>query len=193
MESTSIPVKVLRHFLLIPRLLRIYCCRHIVLLMKWHGKNLSIDGKVQSILDSLAWKEVQKINSKFFEELRKVKLDLALDGMNLFADKLTRHSTWPIFLMNYNLPGWMVMKHFFVMLSLLIPRKESVKSANVDVYLEPLVDKLLILWDGVPTVDMSNSPCAKKCNSMVKSCRFIDGGRKIAKSFKLLQGLDCLE
>ena len=143
--STSIPVKVLRHFPLIPRLLRMYRCRDIASLMKWQGKNSSTDGKVRSVLDSPAWKEVQKIDSGFFEEIRNVKLGLALDGMNPFADKSTRHSTWPVFLLNYNLPGWMVTKHFFVMLSLLIPGKESVTSGNVDVYLEPLMDELLVL------------------------------------------------
>ena len=158
--STSIPVKVLRHFPLIPRLLRMYRCRDIASLMKWQGKNSSTDGKVRSVLDSPAWKEVQKIDSGFFEEIRNVKLGLALDGMNPFADKSTRHSTWPVFLLNYNLPGWMVTKRFFVMLSLLIPGKESVTSGNVDVYLEPLVDELLVLWDGVPAVDMSDSPRA---------------------------------
>ena len=56
----------------------------------------------------------------------------------------------------------MVTKCFFVMLSLLIPGKESVKSTNVDVYLESLVDELLILWEGVPAVDMSDSPRPKK-------------------------------
>ena len=160
--SSSIPVKVLRHFPLIPRLLRMYRCRDIAGRMKWHDKNPSTDGKVRSVLDSPAWKEVEKIDSEFFKESRNVKLGLALDGMNPFADKSTRHSTWPVFLVNYNLPGWMVTKRFFVMLSLLIPGKESVKSANVDVYLEPLVDELLTLWEGVPAVDMSDSPRPKK-------------------------------
>lgn len=155
--STSIPVKVLRHFLLIPRLLRMYRCRDIAALMKWHGQNPSTDGKMRSVLDSPAWKEVKNIDSAFFEEVRNVKLGLALDGMNPFAEKSTRHSTWPVFLLNYNLPGWMVTKRFFVMLSLLIPGKESVKSGNIDVYLEPLVDELLVLWDGVPAVDMADS------------------------------------
>jgi len=126
--------------------------------MRWHESNPSVDGKVRSVLDSEAWKEDKNIDSTFFEESRNVKLGLALDGMNPFANKSTKHSTWPVFLLNYNLPGWMVTKRFFVMLSLLIPGKESVKSANIDVYMEPLVDELLLLWDGVLAVDMSKSP-----------------------------------
>jgi len=124
--------------------------------MRWHEKNPTTDGKMRSVIDSPAWKEVKNIDRAFFEEGRNVKLGLALDGMNPFADKSTRHSTWPVFLLNYNLPGWMVTKRFFVMLSLLIPGKQSVKSDNIDVYLEPLIDELLLLWSGVPAVDMSN-------------------------------------
>jgi len=122
-----------------------YRCCDIASLFRWHEKNPSIDGKVKSVLDSIAWKEIKNIDRGFFEDGRNVKLGLALDGMNPFTNKLTRHSMWPVFLLNYNLPGWLVTKHFFVMLSSLIPRKESVKSTNVDVYLEPLVDGFLLL------------------------------------------------
>ena len=160
--SSSVLVKVLRHFPLIPRLLRMYRCRDIASLMQWSRKNVSTDGKMRSILDSPAWKEVEKIDPAFFSEHRNVKLGLVLDGMNPFADKSTRHSTWPVFLVNYNLPGWMVTKWFFVMLSLLIPGKESVKSENIDVYLQPLVNELLVLWDGVWAVDMSDSPTTSR-------------------------------
>ena len=36
------------------------------------------------------------------------------------------------------------------------------KSANIDIYLEPLIDDLLLLWNGVPAVDMSTSPRASR-------------------------------
>jgi len=47
------------------------------------------------------------------------------------------------------------MKKFFVLLSLLIPRKEFVTSEVFDMSLEPLIDELLELWVGIPTYDMS--------------------------------------
>ena len=122
-RSNSVPVKVLRHFPLIPRLLRMYRCRDIASLMRWHEKNPSTDGKLRPPLDSPAWKHVKNIDPSFFSTARNVKLGLALDGMNPFADKSTKHSTWLVLLLNYNLPGWMVTKHFFVMLSLVIPGK----------------------------------------------------------------------
>lgn len=72
-----------------------------------------------------------------------------LDGVNPFADLSTNHYIWPVLLPNYNLPPWLVTKKTFVMLFLLISIKEAVKAENVDVYMEPLVEELQILWAGV--------------------------------------------
>ena len=44
------------------------------------------------------------------------------------------------------------------MLSLIIPGKESVKCRNIDVYLQPLVEELELLWSGIPAYDISSSP-----------------------------------
>jgi hypothetical protein len=40
----------------------------------------------------------------------------------------------------YNLPTWMATKWFFMPLTLLIPGKQQVKSENIDVYLQPLIE-----------------------------------------------------
>jgi hypothetical protein len=48
-------------------------------------------------------------------------------------------------LFNYNLPSWLCTKKFFIILALLIPRKQSVNMENFDVYMEPLVEELLEL------------------------------------------------
>ncbi len=39
------------------------------------------------------------------------------------------------------------------MLVLIIPNKESIIVANVDVYLEPFIEKLQLLWQGVKSFD----------------------------------------
>jgi hypothetical protein len=39
-------------------------------------------------------------------------------------------------------------------LTLLIPGKQSVTSEHLDVYLEPLVEELLQLWEGVSAYDV---------------------------------------
>jgi hypothetical protein len=53
----------------------------------------------------------------------------------------------------------MATKWFFMLLALLILGKEQVKSKNIDVYLQPLIDELQELWQpGVPTWDLSKQP-----------------------------------
>jgi hypothetical protein len=51
-------------------------------------------------------------------------------------------STWPIVLLNYNLPPWLTTKKHFVMLSLLIPSDKLMIGDNMDTYLEPLLEEL---------------------------------------------------
>ncbi len=76
-----------------------------------------------------------------------------LDGVNPFGDLSSCHSTWLVILLNCNLPPWLVTKRYFMMLTLIIPRKESITSSNVNVYLQPLVDELHVLWRGVKVWD----------------------------------------
>jgi hypothetical protein len=59
---------------------------------------------------------------------------------------------------NYNLPAWLVTKPFFIMLALLIPGRKSVTLENINVYLTPLIEELLELWNGVPTIDVYEAP-----------------------------------
>lgn len=56
-------------------------------------------------------------------------------------------------LLNYNLPPWLSTKKFFVLLALFILRIESITSDNFDVFLEPLVEELLTLSEGVSAYD----------------------------------------
>jgi hypothetical protein len=49
---------------------------------------------------------------------------------------------------------------------LLIHGKKSIKNDNIDVYLQPLVEELKTLWEGVNTIDVtrlerSNSFCLR--------------------------------
>ena len=57
-------------------------------------------------------------------------------------------------LLNYNIPPWLSTKKFFIMLALLIPGKQSVTSEFFDVYMEPLVEELVELWEGVSAYDV---------------------------------------
>jgi hypothetical protein len=62
-----------------------------------------------------------------------------MDGMNPFSEKRSSWSTWPVLILNYNLLPWLIMKFFFVSLSLIIPGKKAVTDEHFDVFLEPLM------------------------------------------------------
>ena len=155
--KAKVPVKVLRHFPLIPRLKRMYSTPLQASYMTWHASNSSEPGVMRHAADSFQWKFV---NSRFDEEFafedRNVRLGLATDGVNPFSVKRSTWSTWPVLLMNYNLPPWMTTKRHFIMLSLIIPGKKSVTGENFDTYLQPLLEELIVLWnEGVRTEDAS--------------------------------------
>jgi hypothetical protein len=75
--------------------------------------------------------------------------------MNPYSEKRSTCNLTHVIVFNYNLPPWMVTKKYFVMLCLLIPTQLSLTGANVDVFIQPLVDELQQLWShaGVPTRD----------------------------------------
>ncbi len=149
------PWKVLRQFPLIPRLRRMFRTPSISELMVWHAKNTSTDGLVRHPCDSKAWKHVhENIDPSFSQEDRNIHLGLAADGVNPFKLQRANWSTWPVMLLNYNIPPWLTTKKFFIMLALLIPGKQSVTSQFFDVYLEPLVEELMQLWKGVDAYDV---------------------------------------
>ena len=59
----------------------------------------------------------------------------------------------------------MATKTGFVMLALLIPGPHKVR--NMDIYLEPLIEELEILWRGIQVHDVSRRPIAAR-DTMVK-------------------------
>ncbi len=104
-------------------------------LLTWHRDGTSLDGLIQSVANSMAWKHINEKWPKFANDAHNIRLGLALDGLNPFGDLSSRHSTWPATLLNYNLPPWLVTKCYFIILALIIPSKTIVTSRNLDVYL----------------------------------------------------------
>lgn len=107
--------------------------------------------------DSHAWKIFDQKIPSFANESRNVRLGLATDGYNPFANMSVAHSTWPIVLIPYNMPPWLCMKQPHLILSILIdgPRGPGDK---IDVFLQPLIDELKELWsEGVLTYDASSN------------------------------------
>ena len=68
-------------------------------------------------------------------------LHFLTDGINPYKVQSSTHSMWPVILMIYNLPHYLIMKRKFMMLSMLIsgPRQPG---NDIDVYLAPLIDDL---------------------------------------------------
>ena len=79
-------------------------------------------------------------------DIRNVRLGLATDGFNPFGLMSSTYSMWPVMVMPYNLPPWKCMIEPFMMMSLLIPGRNSL-GKDIDVYLRPLIDELKDLWE----------------------------------------------
>lgn len=151
---STVPVKVLRHFPLVPRLRRMFSTPHLATLMTWHADNISSDGKMRGPYDSPQWEHIRSRYPDFEGDSRNVHLGLCADGVNPHSQKRSTHSLCPVLLMNYNIPPWLTIKNFFMMMALLIPGPEAVTADRIDVYLSPLLEELRELWaEGVLCYD----------------------------------------
>ena len=153
-------MKVLHHFPIIPRLQRMFRSPSISKFILWHSENRSDrdggDGLVQHPCDSKAWWHFHdNVDPTFGNNPRNTYFALVADGVNPFKHNCSTWSIWPVLLLNYNLPPWLCIKKFFVLLALLILGKQSVTCEVFDVYLERLVEELLELWEGVQAYDVT--------------------------------------
>ncbi|XP_076896029.1 uncharacterized protein LOC143548848 [Bidens hawaiensis] len=156
---SKVPAKVVWHFPLKPRLESLFMCtaKH----MTWHDEGRPKDGNLRHPADGQSWKEFDSLYPHFAKETRNVRLGLSSDGFNPFGTMSITHRTWPVVLINYNLPSWMSLKLEYFMLSLLIPRPESTGN-NIDIYLQPFVEELKDLWvNGLETYDKSKDETFK--------------------------------
>ena len=147
---SRVPTKVLRHFPLAPRLRRMFSTRKLASLMTWHGYNVSLDGKMRGPYDSPQWEHVREKHAEFEADYRNIHLGVCADGLNPHSQKRSTHSLCPVLLLNYNIPPWLTIKKFFIMLSLLVPGPDAVTADRMDVLLSPLIEELRELWiDGI--------------------------------------------
>lgn len=121
----------------------LYRCPLIAKHMRWHVEGKSNDGLCRGTVDSLAWSHIDNTWPLFAQEARNVRLGLAIDGVNPYSDLRSVWSTWPVVLVNYNLPPWLATKNFFLMLSLLIPGPKQVSANKIDIYLQVIFLKIL--------------------------------------------------
>ena len=115
----------------------------------------------------MAWKNFDEKYPNFASNPCIVRLGLVSDGFSPFGSMSNSYSTWPVFMIPYNLPLWICMKQSNLLLSLLIPGPKG-PGTDIDVYLKPLVDDLKFLWgDGIETYDAFMK---KNFNYMLHCC-----------------------
>ena len=148
-KDSNVPKKVLRHFPLGPRIEHMFRSPELAKLMDWHSKIVSKDNPA----DSPAFKHIDQFWPEFKIEPRNIKLGVGLDGVYPFSMQSSKWSTWPVIIINYNLPPYLGIRKEHLILSLLILGKRQVKDINV--YLAPLIDDLKNLWRGINVVDTS--------------------------------------
>ncbi|RZB86718.1 hypothetical protein D0Y65_026692 [Glycine soja] len=92
------------------------------------------------------WKAFDSLYPNFGNEDRNLRLGVASDGMNLFGNLNSSHSSWPVLLMIYNLPPWLCINWNYIMLCMMIagPRQPG---NDIDVYLSPLIEDLRTMWE----------------------------------------------
>ncbi|CAL9005052.1 unnamed protein product, partial [Prunus brigantina] len=144
----GVPAKVVWYFPPIPRFKRMFQSHETAKSLTWHATRKSIDGQMSHPADSPSWKLLDDKWPEFGNEPRNLRLALSSDGFNPHSSLSSRYSCWPVILVTYNLPPWMCMKRKFMMLTLLISGPKQ-PGNDIDVYLEPLIDDLKSLWDGI--------------------------------------------
>ena len=74
-----------------------------------------------------------------------------MDDVSPYSLQNTNHYVWTIVVINNDIPPWLFVKNEHLRLALIVLGRRKVK--NMDVYLQPLVDELKELWEGMHVYD----------------------------------------
>ena len=85
-KKKKIPVKVLRYFPLKQKLQRLYMSSKTTSYMKWHVDGCMRGEMMRHPINSLSWKNFDKVHPSFAQEPQNVRFDLASDGFNPFGN-----------------------------------------------------------------------------------------------------------
>jgi hypothetical protein len=78
-------------------------------LMSWHASDEhKNDEKLLHPADEKQWQDFNDNHRDFADEPRNIRFTLSTDGVNPFAERNNKHSTWPVILTIYNLPLWLL-------------------------------------------------------------------------------------
>ncbi len=122
--------------------------------MNWHVANKSEDGMMKGPVDSKTWQIVEDRWPQFKKEPKHLRLGLATNGVNLYFLQQSKYLVWPIVVLNYNLPPHLTMSNAFMWFAFIVLGRRHVH--NMDIYLQPLINELQLLWmQGVLVIDVS--------------------------------------
>ena len=113
--------------------------------MRWHKEEHKKDLMLRQSVDGSQWRKIDRTYTDFALDARNIRFGLSTNGMNPFSEMRSGHNTWSVTLCIYNLPPWLCMKQKFIMMPVLIPGPKQLGN-DIDVYLRPLVEELLLLW-----------------------------------------------
>ena len=119
--TKTVPQKVLCYIPIIPRFQRLFRCKNIAQFMDYHARNISQDDVIRMPADGTAFRDIEEKWPHFKEEPRNLRISLAADGVNPFAQMKSSYMVWPIFVINNNIPPWLSIKREHIMLSMIIP------------------------------------------------------------------------
>jgi hypothetical protein len=131
---------------IIPRLKRLFRNKEHAKLLRWHKEDHKVDNMLRQPADGSQWRVIDREFPEFVDDARNLRFALSMDNMHPFEEQSSDHSTWPVTLCIYNLPLWLCMKRKFIMMPVLIQGPKQ-PSNDIDAYLRPLVDELLLLWN----------------------------------------------
>ena len=90
--------------------------------------------------------------------------------MNPYSLQNTNYFVWSVVVINNNIPPWLSVKNEHIMLAFIVPGRRQVK--NMDVYLQPLVDELKELWEGIHVYDVSRPIATKRNFTLYGICSY---------------------
>jgi len=114
------PSKVLWYLPIIPRLRRFFVNVNDAKNLTWHVNGRKCDALLRHAADSPQWKKIDSLYPEFGRDPRNLRLGLATDGMNPYGNLSSKHSSWSVLLIIYNLPYLLCMKRKYMMLSMMI-------------------------------------------------------------------------
>ena len=91
-----------------------------------------------------------------------------MDGVNPYFLQKTNYFVWLVVVINNNIPPWFSVNNEHLMLALIVLGRRKVK--NMDVYLQPLVDELKELWDGINVYDVSRPIATERSFTVYGMC-----------------------